>query len=64
MFSVVIHHPMSLLSRAPMVFIQYLAALAVVEGINSYSKGYEKLPVKLKWPNDICRCYHISTVIS
>lgn len=37
-----------------MVFIQYIAAIAVVEAIQSYGRGYEKLQVKLKWPNDIC----------
>jgi biotin--protein ligase len=36
------------------VFIQYLAAIAIVEGIQSYDRGYKDLPVKLKWPNDIC----------
>lgn len=28
--------------------------MAVVKGIKSYAKGYENLPVKMKWPNDIC----------
>lgn len=54
MFSVVIRHPASSLSSAPVVFIQYLAAMAIVQGIKSYDrKTYAKLPVKLKWPNDI-----------
>jgi len=44
---------MEKMASAPLVFIQYLAALAVVKGIKSYSKGYESLPVKLKWPNDV-----------
>ncbi|KAI9844787.1 MAG: biotin holocarboxylase synthetase [Thelocarpon superellum] len=39
--------------RAPVVFIQYLAALAIVEGIKTYDVGYETVPVMLKWPNDI-----------
>jgi biotin-(acetyl-CoA carboxylase) ligase len=34
--------------------VQYLAALAVVEGIKTYDHGYADMPVKLKWPNDIC----------
>jgi biotin-(acetyl-CoA carboxylase) ligase len=34
--------------------VQYLAALAVVEGIKTYDHGYFDMPVKLKWPNDIC----------
>ena len=54
MFSTVVRHPMSVTSKAPVVFLQYLAALAIVEGVHSYDKGYQTLPLKLKWPNDIC----------
>jgi biotin--protein ligase len=46
---------MILSNTAPVVFIQYLMAIAIVEGIHSYDRGYEKVPVKLKWPNDICK---------
>jgi biotin--protein ligase len=53
--SVCIRYPMAKLSTSPVVFIQYLAAMAVVQGIKSYAKGYEEMPVKLKWPNDICK---------
>ncbi|KAK4993643.1 biotin holocarboxylase synthetase [Elasticomyces elasticus] len=53
MFSTVMRHPLSLSSVAPVVFVQYLAALAIVAGIHSYDRGYATLPVKLKWPNDI-----------
>ena len=53
MFSTVLRHSLHLSNSAPVVFIQYLAALAIVAGIHSYDKGYDKLPVKLKWPNDI-----------
>lgn len=53
MFSTVLRHSLSLSSSAPVVFVQYLAALAAVAGIRGYGKGYEDLPVKLKWPNDI-----------
>ncbi|KAF2464713.1 class II aaRS and biotin synthetase [Lindgomyces ingoldianus] len=53
MFSVVMHHPFQLTQSAPVIFIQYLAALAIVRGINSYAPGYDQLPIKLKWPNDI-----------
>lgn len=53
-FSVVIKHPMELSNTAPVVFIQYLAAIATVEGIKSYDRGYKDVPVKLKWPNDVC----------
>jgi biotin---protein ligase len=54
-FSTVIRHPISLLAHAPVIFLQYLAALAIVEGIKSYDVGFEKLPIKLKWPNDVCK---------
>ncbi|MCJ1414096.1 biotin holocarboxylase synthetase [Xylographa parallela] len=53
MFSLVVRHDMSLMPQAPVVFLQYLAALAIVEGINSYDTGYRGFPIKLKWPNDI-----------
>ena len=57
MFSTVLKHPLSSNSVAPVVLIQYLAALAVVEGVQNYgprSEGaYWRMPVKLKWPNDI-----------
>ena len=54
MFSTVIRHPISLTAQAPVVFLQYLAALAIVEGIKTYDVGFEDIPVRLKWPNDIC----------
>lgn len=54
-FSVFMKHSMALNPTAPVVFIQYLAAIAIVEGIKSYDKGYRNIPVKLKWPNDICK---------
>lgn len=53
MFSTVIHHSFSLAQTAPVVFVQYIAAMAVVEGIKNYAPGYEKVAVKLKWPNDV-----------
>ena len=51
--STVINHPASYAATRPIVFIQYLAAVAIVEAIQDYDKGYGSLPVKLKWPNDI-----------
>jgi hypothetical protein len=54
MFSTCIRYPVEKMSQAPVVFIQYLAAMATVNGIKNYDKGYETLPIKLKWPNDIC----------
>lgn len=53
MFSTVLRHPLALTTSAPVVFIQYLMALAIVAGIKNYDRGYASLPVKLKWPNDI-----------
>lgn len=54
MFSTVIRHPMSRMQTAPVVFVQYLAAMAIVQGIKSYEGNlYRDMPVKLKWPNDI-----------
>ena len=53
-FSTVIRHPMDRMQQAPVVFLQYLAALAVIDGIKSYDGDlYHSMPVKLKWPNDI-----------
>lgn len=53
MFSFVHSHSLALSASAPVVFIQYLAALAIVRGIKSYAPGYSAIPVRLKWPNDI-----------
>lgn len=53
MFSTVVRHAMDLMQKAPVVFVQYLAALAIVRGIQTYGPGYASLPVKMKWPNDI-----------
>ncbi|KAI1153327.1 class II aaRS and biotin synthetase [Nemania diffusa] len=51
--STVINHPGHLAVSRPIVFIQYLAAVAIVQAIKTYDTGYDQLPVKLKWPNDI-----------
>ena len=56
MFSLVIRHPVALTAQAPVIFLQYLAALAIVQGIKTYDVGFKNLPIKLKWPNDICKC--------
>ena len=53
MFSTVVRHPISVTPKVPVVFLQYLAALAIVEGIKSYDTGFQRLPIRLKWPNDI-----------
>jgi biotin--protein ligase len=54
MFSTVIRHPMAQMQSAPVVFVQYLAAMAIVNGIKTYDGSrYKDMPIKLKWPNDI-----------
>lgn len=53
MFSMVVRHETELMATAPVIFLQYIAAMAVVEGIHSYADGFDQLPVRLKWPNDI-----------
>lgn len=53
MFSTVLHHSFQMSQSAPVIFIQYLAAIAIVRGIKAYAPGYSDIGVKLKWPNDI-----------
>lgn len=63
MFSFLLRHPLSLNEKAPVVFLQYLAAMAATEGVKSYDVegevlgakrgAYREFPVALKWPNDI-----------
>lgn len=53
LISTVINHPAAYAASRPIVFIQYLAAIAIVQAIKSYSPESQHLPVKLKWPNDI-----------
>lgn len=50
-FSLIIRHNVNI-RHAPVVFIQYIIALAVVESIRE-RPGYENTPLRLKWPNDI-----------
>ncbi|KAK6341754.1 biotin holocarboxylase synthetase, variant 2 [Orbilia brochopaga] len=52
-FSVVVRHRLAHQEKAPVIFVQYLVGLAVVESIKAYGDGYGDLPVYLKWPNDI-----------
>jgi biotin--protein ligase len=55
MWSTCMKHDMVLSNIAPVVFVQYVVAIAIVEGVQSYDIGYQNVPVKLKWPNDICK---------
>lgn len=50
-FSLIMRHHIKL-RHASVVFIQYMIALAVVESIRE-RPGYENIPLRLKWPNDI-----------
>lgn len=38
---------------APVVFVQYLSSMAYTHAILEYDVGYDEIPVKIKWPNDI-----------
>ena len=53
MFSTVVHHPAQLAHSSPVVFVQYLAAVATVRAVRAYGKGHARLPVRIKWPNDV-----------
>lgn len=39
--------------RISVVFVQYLSMLAYCKAITSYGPGYNDLPVRIKWPNDL-----------
>ncbi|KAL6940460.1 hypothetical protein ACO0QE_004361 [Hanseniaspora vineae] len=34
-------------------FVQYLSSLALCKTVKNYAKGYENIPIKIKWPNDL-----------
>lgn len=53
MFSTVVHHPARLAHSSPVVFVQYLAAVATVRAVRGYGDGCARLPVRIKWPNDV-----------
>lgn len=40
-------------TSSPIVFVQYLTSLAMVEALRGYGPGYEDMPIFLKWPNDL-----------
>ncbi|XP_053671871.1 biotin--protein ligase [Anopheles nili] len=52
MFSLQLHIPMSSSLGQRLPIVQHLVAVAVVSAVLSLP-GYEKLPLGLKWPNDI-----------
>ncbi|KAJ1830146.1 biotin holocarboxylase synthetase [Coemansia sp. RSA 2711] len=49
-FTMLIRHPT--LKQAPVVMMQYVMSLAIVEAVKTLP-GYEHLPLRLKWPNDV-----------
>lgn len=51
--SFLVHLPVQKAQVAPIVFIQYLSAMAYTKAILTYSDKAKDIPVKIKWPNDI-----------
>ncbi|KAJ2619590.1 biotin holocarboxylase synthetase, partial [Coemansia sp. RSA 1358] len=49
-FTMLLRHPS--LKQAPVVMMQYLMSIAIVEAVKS-QPGYEGIPLRLKWPNDL-----------
>ncbi|KAK9703318.1 biotin holocarboxylase synthetase [Basidiobolus ranarum] len=49
-FSMLLRHPLK--SSGSAIFVQYLLSLAIVEGVRG-KPGYEEIPVRIKWPNDV-----------
>lgn len=49
------HHliPIRHADVSPIVFVQYLSAMAFTKAILAYDVGYNEIPVKIKWPNDV-----------
>lgn len=51
--SLLLKLPQRLAEIAPVVFVQYLCSMAFTHAILEYGEGYDEIPVKIKWPNDI-----------
>lgn len=51
--SMVLRFPIAFGELSPIVFIQYLTSLAMVEAVRGYGPGYQEMPIRLKWPNDM-----------
>lgn len=51
--STLLRMPMNIVNNAPLVFVQYLSSMAYTRAILEYDVGYNKIPVRIKWPNDI-----------
>lgn len=52
MFSMALHLPHETRLSHHLPLLQHIVAVAVVHGIRSLP-GYEQLPIRIKWPNDI-----------
>lgn len=51
---VMLRLPLAVVKRAPLVFVQYLCTLAMVEAVCLYDAGqYRDMPMHIKWPNDL-----------
>ncbi|KAI0196566.1 putative biotin apo-protein ligase [Xylaria flabelliformis] len=53
LFSTCVRHPFDACQTSPVLFVQYIISIAIVQAIKSYAEGYGDFPVKIKWPNDI-----------
>ncbi|ODQ49025.1 hypothetical protein PICMEDRAFT_70606 [Pichia membranifaciens NRRL Y-2026] len=51
--SLLLKLPIKSAEIAPVVFVQYLSSMAYTHAILEYDIGYDEIPVKIKWPNDI-----------
>lgn len=51
--SVLLKLPQKITQTAPVVFVQYLCSMAYTHAVLEYDVGYEEIPIKIKWPNDI-----------
>ncbi|KAJ1795744.1 biotin holocarboxylase synthetase, partial [Coemansia sp. RSA 2399] len=49
-FTMLLRHPT--MKQAPVVMMQYLMSVAIVEAVKA-QPGYEGIPLRLKWPNDV-----------
>lgn len=51
--STVVRMTMEEVKYAPVIFTQYLTSMAMVDAVLGYGEGYDAIPMKLKWPNDM-----------
>lgn len=58
MFSTVLPLPSDCRLAQHLPLLQHIVAVAVVHGIRA-REGYEALPIRIKWPNDIYYRSHV-----